>query len=66
MNDPLALHTVPTPTSVRASQLTPSPQLTNLINRLSINQGDSMDTRLTLLMHLVYLTYLHLKEHTAK
>jgi hypothetical protein len=67
MNDPLNLKLVNTPVLIRAQQVAPSPQLSALIDRISSNPGaDSLETRVSLLMHLVYLTYLDLKEHTIK
>jgi hypothetical protein len=67
MNDPLNLQMVDTPAPTRARQVAPSPQLSRLVDRISNNPGaDSLDTRVSLLMHLVYLTYLDLKEQAIK
>jgi hypothetical protein len=63
MDDPLGLHNVPTPAPIRAEQIAPPSQLANLIQRISSNPGaDSLETRVTLLTHLVYLIYIDLKE----
>jgi hypothetical protein len=67
MDDPLALHSIPTPAPVRAEQAAPSPIISNLYRRITGNPGaDSLETRILLLTHLVYLTYADLKEHTTK
>jgi hypothetical protein len=67
MDDPLGLRTIPTPVPTRAEQVAPPPQVTNLIRRISGNPGaDSLETRITLLTHLVYLTYIDLKEHLVE
>jgi hypothetical protein len=66
-DDPLGLRTVPTPAPVRAEQIAPSPVIVNLHKRLTGSYtADSMETRIVLLAHLVYLTYIDLKEHTTE
>jgi hypothetical protein len=38
-----------------------------LYKRITTNPGaDSLETRIVLLAHLVYMTYTDLKEHTAR
>jgi hypothetical protein len=67
MDDPLGLLGVPMPATIRAEQIAPSPIISNLIRRITSNPGaDSLETRVLLLTHLVYLTYTDLKEHTTK
>ena len=67
MDDPLSLHSVPTPASVRSEQVAPAPVIVNLHKRLTGSYtADSVETRIVLLAHLVYLTYIELKEHTTE
>jgi hypothetical protein len=67
MDDPLALREVATPTPIRAQQVAPAPMIVNLHNRLTAQYtADSVETRLVLLAHLVFLAYLDLKEHTTQ
>lgn len=67
MDDPLSLHSTATPATVRAQQVAPPSHLVNLHRRITCNPGaDSLETRIVLLAHLVYLTYTDIKEHTAR
>jgi hypothetical protein len=67
MDDPLRLQTVPTPAPIRTEQLTPPVHLSNLYKRITGNYtADSLETRVVLLAHLVYLAYADLKDCTAK
>ena len=67
MDDPLGLHSIPTPAPIRAEQVAPLPIISSLFRRITNNPGaDSLETRVLLLTHLVYLTYTDLKEHTTK
>jgi hypothetical protein len=66
MNDPLGLNGVPTPVVTRAELAAPSPQIVGLHRRITGNySADSIDSKVLLLAHLVYLTYFDLKEHTT-
>jgi hypothetical protein len=67
MDDPLNLLNVATPLPNRAQQVAPPLHLVNLYKRITTNPGaDSLETRIVLLAHLVYMTYTDLKEHTAR
>lgn len=66
MDDPLGLHCIPTPAPVRAQQVAPPPHISNLHKRITGSYtADSLETRVLLLAHLIYVTYTDLKEtHT--
>jgi len=66
MNDPLSLNAVPTPPAVRAEQISPQTQIANLYRRMTGPNADSPEAKLTLLTHLVYHTYLDLKDACKK
>jgi hypothetical protein len=67
MDDPLNLRDVPTPAPIRAERVAPSSMILNLHKRLTgAYTADSVETRLVLLAHLVYLIYADIKEHTTK
>jgi hypothetical protein len=67
MDDPLKLHSITTPLPVRAEQIAPPVHLSNLYKRITGNYtADSLETRIVLLAHLVYLTYSDLKDRTTK
>jgi hypothetical protein len=67
MDDPLKLHSIPTPVPERAKQIAPPVHISNLYKRITGNYtADSLETRVTLLAHLVYLAYADLKEHFTK
>jgi len=63
MDDPLNLKDVATPSPIRAVQAGPASVIVNLHKRLTGQYtADSVETRLVLLAHLIYLTYADLKE----
>lgn len=63
MDDPLGLHSVATPAPIRAEQVAPLPYIANLHKRITGNYtADSLETRILLLAHLVFVTYADLKE----
>jgi hypothetical protein len=63
MDDPLNLRDVATPAPIRAVQAGPAPVIVNLHRRLTGQYtADSVETRLILLAHLIYLIYADLKE----
>jgi hypothetical protein len=67
MDDPLNLRDAATPSPIRAEQAAPTPVIVNLHKRLTGQYtADSVETRLVLLAHLIYLTYADLKEHITK
>jgi hypothetical protein len=67
MDDPLGLHSIPTPAPVRAQQVAPPAIISNLYTRITGSYGaDSLETKVLLLSHLIYLTYADLKDHTTK
>jgi hypothetical protein len=64
MDDPLKLRSIPTPVPTRAEQVMPPVHLSNLYKRITGNYtADSLETRVILLAHLVYLAYADLKGH---
>jgi hypothetical protein len=63
MDDPLGLNSIPTPAPIRAEQVAPAPIIANLHQRLTGSYtADSVETRIVLLAHLIFLTYADLKE----
>ncbi len=64
MNDPLALHTKPLPLTRRLERVAPIPHAVGLHTRITSGEfADSLETRVTLLAHLLFQIYLDLKEH---
>lgn len=63
MDDPLKLHRVPTPVPVRAERIAPAAHIVNLAKRITSGfNADSLETRIHLLAHLIYIIYADLKE----
>ena len=64
MSDPLGLNTMRTPESIRIERAAPLPKMNNLYRRITQEySADSMDVKLLLLAHLVYMAYTDLKEN---
>ncbi len=67
MDDPLRLHSVATPAPIRAQQVAPPVHITNLHKRITSGyNADSLETRILLLAHLIFVTYTDLKETHTK
>ena len=67
MQDPLQLREQPPAVSVIHAKSSPHPDIQRLYSRLAANlHGDSIEVRITLLTHLMYLSYLDIKETFAK
>jgi len=66
MDDPLKLHDAPDANAVRLARAAPHPAIEQLYARLTGGQHpDSVEVRVLLLAHLVYLAYRDIKESIA-
>lgn len=64
--DPLGLMNTATPESIRQDRAAPLSAICHLNNRLISNQcADSLETKVTILAHMLFLIYNDLKEHTT-
>ena len=64
MSDPLGLDATSTPECIRMERAAPLPMINNLYRRITQEySADSMDVKLLLLAHLVYMAYTDLKEN---
>ena len=67
MSDPLGLNAIRTPECIRMERAAPSPVINNLYRRIThAYAADSMEVKLALLAHLVYMAYTDLKENQTK
>ena len=65
-NDPLGLNDTATPESIRQNRAAPLPEFCRLHSRLMMNEcADSVETKIVILAHMVYLSYIDLKDHTT-
>ena len=65
-NDPLRLRDKPEANTIRLARAAPHPSVEELHSRLTSHQhADSMDVRLLLLAHLIYVVYRDIKESFA-
>ena len=56
-----------TPESIRVERAAPLPMINNLYRRITQEySADSLEAKLVLLAHLVYMTYTDLKENQTK
>jgi hypothetical protein len=63
MHDPLHLNSSPQANEDRLARAAPHPEVHRLYTRLTSNQhADSVELRVLLLTHLVYIAYRDLKE----
>ena len=63
MDDPLNLNKTPDANEIRLARAAPHPDVERLYTRLtSAQHADSVDVRVLLLAHLVYIAYRDLKE----
>ena len=67
MKDPLGLDATRTPECIRIERAAPLPMMNNLYRRITQEySADSMDVKLLLLAHLVYMAYIDLKENQTQ
>lgn len=65
--DPIGLRDMPTPESIRLERATPLREVTALHARLLENRcADSLETKIVILAHILFLAYTDLKDHTTK
>ena len=65
-NDPLRLRDKPEANAIRLTRAAPHPAVEELHSRLTSRQhADSVDVRLVLLAHLIYVAYRDIKESFA-
>jgi hypothetical protein len=66
MNDPLQLCSKPTANNIRLARAAPHPDIERLYARITSGQcADSVEVRVLLLTHLIYIAYRDLKETFA-
>ena len=67
MKDPLGLEAVPTPEGIRQTRGAPLRQISDLHNRVtSANYADSLEVKVVILAHMIYLAYTDLKDINTK
>ena len=67
MKDPLGLDSVPVPEAVRAAKGAPLPQISDLHNRITnANYADSLEVKVVILAHMLYLAYTDIKDISTK
>lgn len=67
MRDPLQLTDKPNAVDVRIARAAPNPDLQRIYERITNPHfGDSLDVRVLLLAHLVYIAYRDLKDALAQ
>ena len=66
-NDPLGLHQIPTPEPIRNHRAAPLPEVRRLHSRLINNEcADSLETKLVILAHMLFLIYTDIKDRTTQ
>ncbi len=66
-NDPLGLHDTPTPEVIRSDRAAPLPEVCHLHSRLINNPcADSLETKILILGHMLFLAYSDIKDQTTK
>jgi hypothetical protein len=67
MKDPLGLDDVATPEAIRSDRAAPLPAITNMHHRVvSGDFGDSLESKVALLAHMMFLAYQDLKDIQTK
>ena len=67
MSDPLGLDATSTPECIRMERAAPLPMINNLYRRITQEySADSLEAKLVLLAHLVYMTYTDLTGNQTK
>jgi len=65
-SDPLGLRDTATPEIIRQDRAAALPAICHLNSRLISNQcADSLEMKVTILAHMIFLIYKDLKEHTT-
>jgi hypothetical protein len=63
-NDPLGLNDAPTPEIIRQDRAAPLPDVCRLHRRVtSSDSADSLETRVVILAHMLFLAYSDIKDH---
>lgn len=66
-SDPLGLNDTATPEGIRQDRAAPLPEICHLHRRLMTNQcADSLESKIVLLAHLIFLAYTDLKDSTTR
>ena len=66
-SDPLGLNTVATSEIIRIDRAAPLPEVSRLNNRLLNNEcADSLETKVVILAHMIYLAYTDIKDTIIK
>jgi hypothetical protein len=66
-NDPLGLNAVSTPEIIRHDRAAPLPEVRHLHNRLMSNEcADSLETKVVILAHIIFLAYTDIKDVITK
>ena len=65
-SDPLGLHQIPTPALIRHDRAAPIPEVSRLHSRLINNEcADSLETKVVILAHMLFLIYIDIKDRTT-
>jgi hypothetical protein len=66
-SDPLGLNEVSTPEIIRHDRAAPLPEVCRLHRRMITNDcADSLETKIVVLTHMIYLAYTDLKDNTTR
>jgi hypothetical protein len=66
-SDPLSLNEVSTPEIIRHDRAAPLPEVGHLHRRLLNNEcADSLETKIVVLAHMIFLAYTDLKDNTTR
>lgn len=66
-SDPLRLNEVSTPETIRHDRAAPLPEVCHLHRRLMTNEcADSLETKVVILAHMIFLAYTDLKDSTTR
>ena len=66
-SDPLGLHDIPTPETIRHRRAAPLTEVCRLHSRLISNEcADSLDTKVGILAHMLFLAYIDIKDRTTQ
>ena len=65
--DPLGLNDTATPEIIRHDRAAPLPEFCHLHKRLMTNEcADSLETKVVILAHMIFLAYTDLKDSTTR
>ena len=66
-SDPLGLHQTPTPEPIRHHRAAPLTEVCRLHSRLINNEcADSLETKVVILAHMLFLIYIDIKDRTTQ